>query len=298
MRAMVYNESRGNAHLTDIRRIGRAIRSLGVLVSVAFLFLVNVTGCAPRGHDDGSSITLAGSTSVQPFIEMLAEEYANTYPDRPAVNVQGGGSTAGAKAASSKTAQIGMLSRNLSSSEGDLSAILVAQDAIAVIVHPSNRVLEMTAAEIADIFSGTITDWGELGGTPGRINPISREEGSGTRGAFGDLIMKGTEVAPRAIVQDSNGSVREIVAQDESSIGYISLGLVDERVKAVVVDGVAATLENCRTGEYGLVRPFLFVYSGEMDMHTRDYVDFVLSIEGQKMLAAEGLVTEVELSSD
>lgn len=283
--------------MTFIKRAGGASGNSSILALVALLFVLSATGCV-RAGDDPSSITLAGSTSVQPFAEMLAEEYAKLYPDRPAINVQGGGSTAGAKAALSKTAQIGMLSRSLSASEGELSAILIAQDAIAVIVHPSNRVQEMTADEIAGVFSGTITDWGELGGASGKIHAISREEGSGTRGAFDDLIMKGTEVAPRAIVQDSNGSVREIVAQDELSIGYISLGLVDERVKAVVVDGVTATLENCRTGEYALVRPFLFVYTGETDMHTRDYVDFVLGPEGQKMLSAEGLVTEFEPSPD
>lgn len=262
------------------------------LALLAVLVLMPLSGCAPRasGGASSSSITLAGSTSVQPFAEMLAEEYGKTYPDRPTVNVQGGGSSAGASAATSGVAQIGTMSRDLDASEKALTPIIIAHDAIAVCVHPSNPVSSLTRDQVKGIFTGQIADWSEVGGPPGRINVVSREEGSGTRGAFDELLLKGAVVSPRAIVQDSNGAVRQTISQDKMSIGYISLGIVDTSVKPVKVDGVQPSVATCKAGEYKLVRPFLFVYKGEMAPDTKAFVDYVLSPAGQDILASEGLV--------
>jgi phosphate transport system substrate-binding protein len=222
---------------------------------------------------------------------LLAEDYSRRYPDRPAVNVQGGGSSAGARAAMSGAAQIGMMSRELAPTEKELTPLVIVRDAIALVVHPSNPVEDLTVDQVKRIFAGEIADWGAVSGPPGRINVVSREEGSGTRGAFDELVMKGADVAARAIVQDSNGAVRQTVAQDKMGIGYISLGLVDRTVKAVAVAGVTPTVESARAGEYTLVRPFLFVYKGQMAPDVKAFVDFVLGDEGQAMLASEGLVT-------
>jgi phosphate transport system substrate-binding protein len=271
--------------------IGRS-RLVSLLVAVGLLVLCLIAaGCRRSPGEGHRSVTIAGSTSVQPFAEMLAEEYAKTYPDRPPINVQGGGSSAGARAALSGTADIGMLSRYPAESESELTPTVIAEDALALIVHPTNPVTGFTKAQIRGIFSGGITDWKEVGGTPGAIHIVSREEGSGTRGAFDELIMEGADVMPRAIVQDSNGAVRETIAGDRMAIGYVSLGLVDDRVKAVKVDGVEASVQNVRTREYALVRPFLFVVKGDYARNARDFVDFVLGDEGRRILADEGLVT-------
>lgn len=266
---------------------------LGRILAFCLLFFLSVAacGCSRQEGERGSSITVAGSTSVQPFAEMLAEEYAAKYPERPAINVQGGGSSAGARAALAGTAEIGMMSRDLAESESDLTATVIARDALALIVHPSNPVSGLTRVEVRGIFSGRITDWQEIGGPPGKIHVVSREEGSGTRGAFDELMMEGEDVLPRAIVQDSNGAVRETVAGDKMGIGYISLGLVDARVKAIKIDCVEATVENVRAGDYALVRPFLFVAKGKYAPEARSFVEFVLSEEGRRILADEGLVT-------
>ena len=266
-------------------------RLLLALVLVIGLLPALAAGCARQRQQGGASVTLAGSTSVQPFAEMLAEEYGKEYPDRPAVNVQGGGSSAGARAALSGAAQVGMMSRDLAPSENELTPIVIAHDAIALVVHPSNPIEGLTKQQIKMIFSGEATDWGQVGGPPGRINVVSREEGSGTRGAFDELVMEEASVLARAVVQDSNGAVRETVAGDKAGIGYVSLGLVDDRVKALPVGGVAPTLENARAGAYTLVRPFLFVYKGQIDAHAKDFVDFVTGEEGRRILSAEGLVT-------
>lgn len=255
---------------------------------LCLLAMALLSGCAREGR--AGSITLAGSTSVQPFAEMLAEEYARRYPERPSVNVQGGGSSAGARAAMSGTAHIGMLSRELAGSERELTPTVIAVDALALIVHRDNAVTELTKEQIKGIFSGRITDWSELGGAPGPIHVISREAGSGTRDAFDGLVMEGEDVLPRAIVQDSNGAVRETVAGDPRAIGYVSLGLVDDRVKAVKVDGVEASVETVRAGEYILVRPFLFVTKGEVPTGVKEFMEFVMGEEGQSILAREGLV--------
>lgn len=158
-------------------------------------------------------------------------------------------------------------------------------------VHPSNPVSGLTKDEVRGIFSGAISDWSQVGGRPGRINVVSREEGSGTRGAFDELVMEGEDVLPRAVVQDSNGAVRETVAGDKAGIGYISLGLVDEGVKAVKVDGVSPTIEEARSGAYALVRPFIFAYKGSLSKAAQDFVEYVTGEEGQRILSAEGLVT-------
>ena len=228
---------------------------------------------------------------MQPFAEMLAEEYGKKYPDRAPVNVQGGGSSAGARAAMSGAAQIGMMSRELASGEESLNYVEIARDAIALVVHPANPVGELSLDQVRGIFTGEITDWSQVGGPHGRITVVSREEGSGTRGAFDELVLRGAVVSPRAIVQDSNGAVRLTVSQDKMAIGYISLGLVDSSVKAVAVGGVRPTIENARNGAYKLVRPFLFVYKGELSPEAKAFLDFVTGEEGQRILASEGLVT-------
>ena len=191
----------------------------------------------------------------------------------------------------SGAAQVGMMSRELAASENELTPVVIANDAIALVVHPSNPIEGLTKEQIRMVFSGEVTDWSQVGGQPGRINVVSREEGSGTRGAFDELVMEKTSVLARAVVQDSNGAVRETVAGDKAGIGYISLGLVDDRVKALPVGGAAPTIENARAGTYTLVRPFLFVHKGQLDTHAKDFVDFVTGEEGRRILSAEGLVT-------
>ncbi|MGE5580449.1 MAG: phosphate ABC transporter substrate-binding protein [Bacillota bacterium] len=261
---------------------------LGVLACVLSWL---AAGCARPGGQSGASITLAGSTSVQPFAEMLAEEYAKEFPDRPAVNVQGGGSSAGARAALTGAAQIGMMSRDLAASENELVPVVMAKDAIVLVVHPSNPVQGLSKEQVKDIYSGRIVSWDQVGGHPSPIHVVSREEGSGTRGAFDELVMEGGVVVPRAVVQDSNGAVRETVAGDKAGIGYISLGLVDQSVKALSIDGVAPTLENAQEGKYTLVRPFLLVHKGTLPSDAQHFVDYVTGAEGQSILAGEGLVT-------
>ncbi|MCL2539004.1 MAG: phosphate ABC transporter substrate-binding protein [Oscillospiraceae bacterium] len=259
------------------------------LVGVLFLSCL-LSSCA--GKRD--CVIVAGSTSVQPYAEVLAEEYAILHPEGE-IDVQGGGSSAGITAVRTGTADIGMSSRELSEKEQDLWSVEIAKDGLAIIVHPDNPIKDLSLEQIRHVYSAAITDWSELGGNPAKIHIIAREDGSGTRSAFDSLVMDTDEVSPRAIIQDSNGTVRLLVSNDRNSIGFISLGLVDDSVKALSIDGVTACKENVINGSYSLFRPFLFICAEKPEAEALHFIDFVLSEEGKRMLADEGLISLTEI---
>ncbi len=167
---------------------------------------------------------------------------------------------------------------------------MVARDGLAIVVHPANPIRGLTISEVRQIFAGDIRSWEVLGGSTRAITVVTREEGSGTRGAFQELVMRDRRIFRGAITQDSNGSVREIVANDPHSIGFISLGLVNDQVRALELGGAAASEDNIRNGTYKLVRPFLFVSQGPPTGAAKEFVDFVLSEEGQELIKREGLI--------
>ena len=269
--------------------MGRAARrAAAVFSTLAVLAFASSCGTGAEAF-----VIVAGSTSVQPYAEVLAEEYAALRPEIE-VDVQGGGSSAGITAVHSGTAEIGMSSRHLKESEKDLWSVEIAKDGLALIIHPDNPISDLSLGEIMDVYTGKVSNWRELGGADAKIHVITREEGSGTRAAFEELVMGGNHITPRAIVQDSNGTVRQLVAGDRNSIGFISLGLVDDGVKAVALEGVAGSAENVRNGTYALFRPFLFVCAKAPEGPAREFIDYTLSAGGRRLLDAEGLITESE----
>lgn len=243
-----------------------------------------------RGKRVKHTITIAGSTSVMPFVEKLAEHYMVDNPDF-AINVQGGGSTAGIQACALKTVDIGMSSRQLNEDEKFLKELVFCHDGISIVVNPKNTVNGLSLKQTADIFARHIKTWDELGWAKRGIDAVTREAGSGTRGSFEELVMKGVEIDDSILVEDSNGSVREVVATDPYAIGYVSMGLVDNRVKALLIDGVLPTKENIQVKKYRIVRPFIFVINGEPSEHVQKFLTYVLSREGQNLLKKEGLIT-------
>jgi phosphate transport system substrate-binding protein len=255
---------------------------------VVFLTLVLIgDGCK---RTSSRSVSLLGSTSIQPFAEMLAERYAKDYPGQ-FVEVQGGGSTAGLQAAQSGLTNIGMCSRSLTTKESILfTPILIARDGLAIVVNPENPVAKLSIEQLRAIFAGRIAYWNEVGGKNGPIRPITREEGSGTRESFVHLVMGSERISRRALTQESNGAVKELVKGDPAAIGYMSLGLVGKDLKVLAVDGIQPTVNNVLAGRYNLVRPLLFVTKGSVNPAAQKFIDFVLSPEGQRLLATEGLV--------
>lgn len=249
---------------------------------------------AACGQSAGASeqLTLTGSTSITPFIEHLAELYEQAHPGKK-INVQGLGSSAGIQAAENGTVELGMSSRHLEPDEAALLVpIEIARDALAIIVHPSNSVTNLSTEQVRAMFTGKIQNWSEVGGKGGAIVLVTREAGSGTDGAFEELVMNKQLPTTRALRQGSNGAVRQIVAEDEDAIGYISLGIVDQSVKPISVDQIQASTDAVKAGQYELVRPFLFVHRKETDLSAlaKDFLGFVLSGEGQAELVQRGLI--------
>ena len=274
--------------ITICKTARRICTAAGVVLLVLSVSLLSA--CNSRNE---AGIIVAGSTSVQPYAEVLAEEYMILHPDA-VIDIQGGGSSAGIMAAQSGTSNLGMSSRILKDEEKSLWYVEIARDGLAVIINPANPIQNLTLDQISDIYSAKITDWSQLGGTKAKIHIITREDGSGTRDAFVNLVMGEADITPRAIVQDSNGAVRQLVADDPNAVGYISLGLVDETVKALQLDGIEATRENVKNGSYDLSRPFLFVALVEPTGQTKQFLDFVLSAQGQQILMNEGLISPSE----
>lgn len=237
-----------------------------------------------------SALTLAGSTSVQPFAEKWAEAYKKSHP-AVEIHVQGGGSTAGVQAAETGAAQIGMCSRDLKKEEeAKLKATIVARDGIAVIVNKASSASDMTIDQVRAIYAGETKSWKDVGGSDAKITVITREDGSGTRGAFEELLMKDKRIDKSALVQDSTGAVRQMVSQDPTAIGYISLGQVDASVKALKIAGVEASEATIDAGKYTLVRPFLFVTKGPPEGQAKELIDWVLGPDGQALTRKEGLL--------
>ena len=256
-----------------------------------FVGSIILSMCLLFACENKHAVIIAGSTSVQPYAEVLAEEFMILYPKK-ALDIQGGGSSAGITAVETGTADIGMSSRALKDTEQHLWSIEIAKDGLAMIINPGNPIHNLSNTQIQGIYTADIKNWNELGGPNEKIHLIAREEGSGTRSAFEELIMDGRRITPKAIIQDSNGAVRQLVSGDIYAIGFLSLGLVDDTVKALALDGIAATRENIINGSYKLFRPFLFVSKTEPRDDAMEYIDFILSPEGQKLLSDEGLIPE------
>lgn len=257
----------------------------GWVVTVFLAGALMVAGCGkPR-----AALTMAGSTAFQPFAEKLADQYMVAHPD-VAITVQGGGSAVGVQAALSGAAQVGMADLvTLPPEAAALKSVVVARDGIAVVVNPKNPAAKLTLDQVRGIFNGTIHSWKELGGEDHPVAVVSREAGSGTRSSF-EQIVGNLKLTPEAIIQDSNGTVRETVAKDDYAIGYLSHGLLNDRIKAIEVDGYLCTEEAIMAGHYRLVRPIYLLTRGEPGPTCKAFLDYILSEEGQSMIHSNGLI--------
>jgi len=239
-------------------------------------------------------ISITGSTTVQPLAEKLAGQFMAANPD-VTIEVTGGGSSVGVKAASEGTADIGNASREISQDEKtqypNMKVFVIARDGIAIIVPPDSPMTDLTVDQVRDIFSGKITNWKDVGGPDAPIIVVSREEGSGTRTAFEEMVMgKDALITANAILQNSNGAVRTAVATTPNSVGYLSFGYLDNSVKALNLNGVAPTEENASNGTYPVVRPLNMLTPKEPDGLVKAFLDFVLGTEGQAMVRSEGYI--------
>lgn len=249
--------------------------------------------------DVGGTIVITGSTSVEKILNEMKDEFEALNPD-VSIEYTGSGSSAGITDTKAGTNNIGASSRELKEEEKEdaLKTEVFAYDGIAVIVNPANTaVTDITEEQLVDIYSGKITNWKELGGNDADIFVVSREESSGTRSAFEELI--GLEDAGgltgNAAVSEGNGPVQAAVAGNENAIGYVSFSFIDETVKPLTVSGVEANAVNAKDGTYPLSRPFLFCYyEDKVTDAGKAFLKFALSDEGQAAVEEHGGIKVTE----
>lgn len=244
------------------------------------------------------SLTIAGSTTVQPISQECANLFMALYPD-VTISVAGGGSGHGVRSGGSGEVDIGAASRNIKDSEWlsypDLNVFAIGKDSVAIVINPDNPLagtLDLTLEEIAEIFAGNITNWSELGGPDHVIDVYTREEGSGTRETFETYVMEpfDKEITGTASVKPSNGEMRAATAGDTYGIAYISLGYVDSTVSAAKIGGVEATVANVKSGDYPITRVLWLMTKGFPSNLERAFIAFVLSSDGQQVVEDLGYI--------
>lgn len=233
-------------------------------------------------------IEITGSTSVQPVAEKLVEVYTKTHPE-VRINIQGGGSSVGIKSTEDSSADIGMSSKKLDN-DTHLKTYELGKDGIIMAVNKNNNVSDLSTEQLKEIYSGEITNWKDVGGKDAEINLITRESGSGTLSAFKSIVMGDTKMKKDAVVQSSTEAVKQSVAQDPNAIGFVSFAHMSDDVKSIKVNGIDPTAENIANGKYELQSSFLFLTKGEPTGEVKEFIDWVMSDEGSKVLAEEKVI--------
>jgi phosphate transport system substrate-binding protein len=278
------------------------------LTACSVLLALFAAGCGESQQENGGDasssqapselsgeISVVGSTTVQPVAEILAGAFESLHPD-VVIDVQGGGSSVGVTSAGQGTADIGNVSRDVKQDELDefpgLVVHTIARDGIAIVANPDVTVSDLTIEQVRGIFSGSIVSWAQVGGPDTPIVVVSREEGSGTRGAFEELVLgEGVLMTEAAILQPSNGAVLTTVASTPSSVAYLSFGYINSSVKTISIGGAAPTPENAASGAYPVVRPLNMVTNGEPEGLVRAFIDFIYSADGQAIIVQEGYLS-------
>jgi len=257
-----------------------------IAVLIILLALTSAFAQQPKTKVAGAyTIEVGGSTSVTPLMELLATEYAKVKPNIK-VNINGTGSGDGINNTGALY-QIGMSSRELTPAEQGkgLKETIIAIDGIAVIVNKDNAVNNLTLEQIRNIYTGAITNWSQVGGKNAVIAVVSREEGSGTRGAFEEIARFQGKLLANANQLTSTGAILANIAQNPDAIGYISLGSLNDTIKAVSVGDVAATSANVVKGTYKIARPFIVLTGKKVHAESSAFIQWMLSAAGQKIVS-------------
>jgi len=291
---ILYKEPINHVGGTHMKFLRNATKGLLVLSLAAVL-----TAC---GNDDdsgneasnevGSTVAISGSTSVGPLAEKLAHDYQQNVNVNIEINQIG--SSAGITNAINGVSEIGMASRDLKPEEKESGLIdtIIAYDGIVVVTHPTNKVKDLTLEQVKQIFTGEVTNWKELGGEDMEIVVVSREDGSGSRDAFQEIVEYSSgELVRSAIIASGNGNIKTTVATNKHAVGFISFEYIDESISTIDINGVEATAENVLNQTYLLARPFLFVHKEEnLTEAGRQFIDYILSPDGQAIAAEAGAI--------
>jgi phosphate transport system substrate-binding protein len=268
---------------------GLAVISLAVILTACGS---NDGGGTKSSKEGLATIAISGSTSVGPLAEKLAFKYEENNDVKIEINQIG--SSAGITNAISGVSEIGMSSRDLKQEEIDsgLSETIIAYDGIVVVTHPTNKVKDLTLEEVKKIFTGKVTNWKELGGEDLEIVVVSREDGSGSRDSFQEIVdFSSGELVRSAIIASGNGNIKTTVATNKHAVGFISFEYIDESISTIDINGVEATADNVLQQKYKLSRPFLFVNKEEnLTDAGQQFIDFILSPDGQVVVSETGAI--------
>lgn len=289
------------------------VRAVLKLVTVMAALCPLTSGCSPSASDgrkltqEGSTashrelarfeglsgtIDVAGGTAHIPVMNEAVKRITSTHPEIK-ITVAGGGSGVGVKKVGEGLVDIGNTGRPLSDQEREshgLKSFPFAIDGVAVVVHPDNVVSDLSRSEVQRLYAGQITNWKDVGGEDAGINLFTRDEASGTRGVFWKKLLEKGSLSEAANVVSSNGAMKISVAGDPNAIGYISLGYLDETVKAVSIDGVAPTQEKAASGEYRVVRKLYMNTKGEPSGLVRAFIDYVRGPAGAEIVKEAGYI--------
>lgn len=287
-------------------------RTLKLIMSGLMIAMMGgaLAGCGDSGSDASTSsagsasstskgnqevtIAVSGSTSVgRPLMEKVAKAY-EAKNSNVSIEINQVGSSAGIKDTINGVAELGMSSRDLKDEEkaSGVEGTAIAYDGIAVIVNPENKITNLTLEQLKDVYTGKITNWKDLGGEDGQIVVVSREDGSGTRDAFQEIVgYKSEELVADATIADGSGNIKTTVAGNKNAIGFVSFSYVDNTVNAIEVNGVKPEEELAKSGEYKLSRPFLIITKKDtLTDEGQKVIDYILSEEGQKIVEENKLI--------
>lgn len=272
-------------------------KSLKIICTALLVTMIGGTFVACGKNEDinekTTTISISGSTSIGPLMEKIAEKYES---DNSGVSMEINqvGSSAGIKDTINGVSEIGMASRELKAEEEkELKSTVIAYDGIAIITNKNNPIKNITLDEIKGIYTGEITNWNQIeGGKEAPIVVASREEGSGTRDAFQEIIgYKSEELKADAMISNGNGAIKEIVVGNENSIGFVSFEYLDDKVNIVNVENISPEAEKVKLGEYKISRPFLLVTNEEnLTESGQSLIDFILSSAGQSIVKENKLI--------
>lgn len=268
------------------------------LLALSFLTACTTISTAAMASEH---IAVSGSTSVSEIMEVLGETYHQSHPD-VFIDINGTDSSAGIKSSIEGVNDLGMASRNLSAAEkkAGLVETEIARDGIAVVVNPANPVNNLTTQQIKQLFEGDVSQWSAVGGNSDPVVITTRENGSGTRGAFEELIhltttingVKVSTISQRAQVASGNGIEKTVVEHNKDAIGFVSLGSIDNTLKAVTVNGHKASVADVINNSYPLSRPFLVLNQpGKLKPAAKDFLAWIMSPAGQKIVKQKGYVS-------
>jgi phosphate transport system substrate-binding protein len=274
------------------KSIGKMMLVFTIIATASIL-----SGCI-EGNNNIKKLTIDGSTTVFPIAQAAAEKYMDEN-NNVDIQISGTGSSNGVSSVGSGSADIGMASRELKDQEKtdypNLVQHVVAKDGIALIVHKTNNLTQLTTKQVKGIYNGTYTKWNELGGPNKEIVVVGRDSASGTREFFYDHVMEKEDFVDTMLEKNSNGAVHSTVSTTPGAIGYVGLGYIDNKIKALDIENeqgnyTTPSVQNVLDGKYPIYRNLNMFTDGEPTGLAKEFLDYITSDEGQEIVTEEGFV--------